>query len=93
MNFLNGQYYVEVRDHQYRSHPSEKKFLRKRDPPQSLRTQYQFQSITRIRKTQKVIKNDNDEVVVKNYPENKQPIFQQPEFNPPNCPSCQRKTW
>ena len=32
-------------------------------------------------KKQKVIKNDNDELVVKNYPKNKQPIQQQPICN------------
>ena len=33
MNFLNGQYHVEVRDHRYKIHPSENIILRKRDPP------------------------------------------------------------
>ena len=62
-----------------------------RDEPKSLRTQYQVQNGTRIRKNRKDIKNDNDQLVVKNYPKNKnkQPIFQQL----PKCPSCRRNNW
>ena len=45
-----------------------------------------------IRK-QKAIKNDNDQLLVKYYPENKQPKIQQPKFNLPNCPSCKRNIW
>ena len=60
MKYLNGEYYVEVKDHRHEIHPTENKILRKRDPPQSLRTQYQVQKETQIRRNQKVIKNDND---------------------------------
>ena len=67
MKYLNGQYYVEVKDHRYKIHPTENIMLRKRNPPTSLRTQYQVQNESRIRKNQ-VIKNDNDELIVKNYP-------------------------
>ena len=93
MKYLNGEYYVEVKDHRYRIHPTEIIILRKRDPPTSLRTQYQNQNETQIRKNQKVIKNDNDQLIVKNYPKNKQPIIQQQKFKPPNCPSCKQNTW
>ena len=55
-------------------------FLRKRDPPTSLRTQYQAQNETQIRKNQKVIKNDNDELVVENYPKNKKQPTQHQKF-------------
>ena len=41
MKYLNGEYYVEVKDHRYKNHPTENIILRKRDPPTSLRTQYQ----------------------------------------------------
>ena len=58
-----------------------------------MRTQYQVQNETQIRRNQKVIKNDNDQLVVKNYPENKQPIIQQQKFKPPNCPKCKRNNW
>ena len=92
MKNLNGEYYVEVKDHRCKIHPTEKIILRKRDPPQSPRTQYQVQNETQIKKNQKVIKNDNDQLAVKNYPKNKQPI-QQPKFKPPNCPSCERNNW
>ena len=94
MKYLNGDYYVEVKDHRYKIHPSENILLRKPDPPTSLRTQYQIQIETKIRRNQKVIKNDNDELIVKNYPKNKQqPIIQQQNFKPPNCPSCKRNNW
>ena len=71
MKYLNGEYYVEVKDHRYRIHPTENKILRKRDRPTSPRTQYQVQNETLIRKNQKVIRNDNDQLVVKIYPKNK----------------------
>ena len=44
MIFLNGEYYVEVKNLQYKIHPTENKILRKQDPPNSLRTQYQVQN-------------------------------------------------
>ena len=86
MKLLNGLYYVEVEDHRYKIHPTETILLGLRDPPQSLRTQYQVKINTQIRKNQKVNKNDNDQLVVKNYPIKKQPIIQQAKFKPPNCP-------
>ena len=92
MKYLNGEYYVEVKDHRYKIHPTENIILRKREQPQSLRTQYQVQNETQIRKNQKVVKNNNDELIVKSYPKNKnkQPIIQQ---QLPNCPSCKRNNW
>ena len=92
MKYLNGEYYVEVKDHRYKIHPNENIILRKRDEPKSLRTQYQVQNETQIRKNQKVIKNDNNQLIVKNYPknENKQPTIHQ---QLPNCPSCKRNNW
>ena len=89
-NYLNGEVYVEVRGHRYKNHPTEKIILRKRDPATSLRTQYQVQNETQIRRNQKVIKNDNDQLIVRNYPKIKQPIQQQSKFKPPNCPSCKQ---
>ena len=79
MKYLDGSYYVEVKY--------------KRDPPTSLGIQYQVQNETQIHKNQKVIKNENDELIVKNYHKKKQPIFRQQKFKPPNCPSCKRKIW
>ena len=92
MKNLNGEYYVEVKDYRYKIHPTENIILRKRDPPTFVRTQYQVQNETQIRKNQKVIKNDNDQLIVKKYPKNKnkQPIIQQQKFKPPNCPSCKK---
>ena len=90
MKYLNGEYYVEVKDHRYKIHPTENIILRKRDLPTSLRTQYQVQIETQMRRNQKVIKNGNDELIIKNYPKNKQPIIQQ---QLPNCSSCKRNIW
>ena len=83
MKYLNGEYYVEVKHHRYKIRPTENIIIRKRDPPSSLNTQYQVQNETQIRRNQKVIKNDNDELIVKNYPKNKQPIIQQQNYKPP----------
>ena len=93
MKYLNVEYYVEVKDHRYKFHPTENLILRKRDPPTSLRTQYQVQNNTQIRKNQKVIRNKNDQLLVKNYPRNKQRIIQQQKFKPPNCPTCKQNNW
>ena len=90
MKYLNGEYYVEVKDHRYKIHPTENIILSKRDPSKSLRTQYQVQNDTQIRRNQKLIKNDNDKLIVKNYPKNKQPIIQK---QLPNYPSCKRNNW
>ena len=93
MKYLNGRCYVEVKDHRYKIHPTENIILRLRDEPKSLRTQYQIQNETKIRRNQKDIKND-DQLIVKNYPKNKQPIIQQQQkFKPPNCPSCKSNNW
>ena len=58
-----------------------------------MRTQYQVQNETQIRRNQKVIRNDNNELVVKNYPEKKPLIQQQPKIKLPICPNCKRKIW
>ena len=93
MKNLKGRYFVEVKDHRYRIHQTENIILKFRDEPKHLRTQYQVQNETQIRKNQKVIKNDNDQLIVKNDPKNKQPIIQQQKFKPPNCPSCKQNNW
>ena len=68
MKYRKGEYYVEVRDHRYKIHPTENILLRKRDPPTTLRTQYQVQNETQIKRNQKVIKNGNYQLVIKSYP-------------------------
>ena len=93
MKYFKGRYYVEVEDYRYKIHPTENIILRLRDEPKSLRTQYQVQNETQIRKNQKVIKNDNNQLLVKNYPRNIQPIIQQQKFKPPNCPNFKQNTW
>ena len=93
MKYLNGEYYVEVKDHRYKIHPTENIILRKRNPPTSLRTQYQIQNNTQIRRNQKGIRTDNNQLIVKNYPKNKQPNIQKQNFKPPTCPSCKQNIW
>ena len=95
MKYLGSQYYVEVKKHRYKIHPTENIILRLRDEPKSLRTQYQVQNQTEIRTNQKVIRNDDNQLIVKNYPKNKnkQPIIQQQKFKPPNCPTCKQNNW
>ena len=93
MKYLNGENYVEVKDHRYKNHPTENILTQKRDPPNSLGTQYQVQNESQIRKNQKVIKNVDDQLVVKIYPKSKQPIIQQRKSNLPSCPSCWRHNW
>ena len=66
MKYLSGEYCVEVKDQRYKIHPTEIIILRKRDPPLPLRTHYQVQNETQIRRNQKVIKNDNNEMIDKN---------------------------
>ena len=68
MKFPNGEYYVEVKDHRNKNHPTENKILRKRDPPLSVRTQFQVQNETQITRNEKVIEKDKDQLVVKNNP-------------------------
>ena len=58
MKSLKGEYYVEIEDHWYKIHPTENIIFRKRDTLQSLRTQYQVQNETQIRKNQKVVENN-----------------------------------
>ena len=67
--------------------------MRLRDELKSLKSQYQVQNEIQVRKNQKVIKSDINELIVKNYHKNKQPIQQQAKFKPPNFPSCKRKNW
>ena len=93
MKNLNGDYYVEVEDHRYRILPTEKIILRKRDPPTILRTQNWDQNDTQIRKNQKVIRKNNNQLQVKKYPKNKQLSNQQPKFKPPKSPTCKQNNW
>ena len=75
-----------MKDHPYRIHPTENNIIILRDEPKSLRTQYEVQNETQIRKNQKVIKDDNNELLVENYLKNKQANI--PKIEPPNWPSC-----
>ena len=87
MNNPIGINYVEVKDIRYKTHPTENIIISGRYPPKSHRNHYQVQYNTQIRKNQKIIGKDNDEIVVKIYPEKKQKIFQQCRTDPPDFPS------
>ena len=52
-----------------------------------------YRTTLRYAKNQKVIKNDNDQLIVKSYPKKKQPIIHQPKFKQPNCPFCKQNNW
>ena len=58
-----------------------------------MRTQYPVGNNTHIRKNQKVIKNQNDELEVERYPKKKKPKIEQPKNNLPNCPSFEQNIW
>ena len=45
-----------------------------------------------LERVKKVVKNDNDKILVKNYPKNKQPNIQQQKFQPPNRLTCKKNT-
>ena len=68
MKFPKVNYDLEVKDHRYRIHPTEINILRLREEPKFIETQYPIQNETQIRKIQNVFKNDNDGLIVKNYP-------------------------
>ena len=62
MKYLDGQNYVEVKNHRFKIHLTGNIIIRLRDPPNSLRTLYKLQNNTQIRKNQKVIRNNNNEL-------------------------------
>ena len=93
MKYPNGEDYVEVKDKRYLNHPIENLILRKWDPPPSPRIQYRVENETQMRKNQKVIKNEYNELIVKNYPKIKPLIIQKQKFKPPNCPTCKQNNW
>ena len=50
MKSLKGRYYKEVKDKRYIIHPTEDFLLKLQEEQKSLRTQYQVQNETQIRK-------------------------------------------
>ena len=70
MKNLDVSYYVEVKNHRHRIHPTEKIILSFRDESKSLRIRCPVQNETQIRPNHKGIKNDNNELIVKNYAKN-----------------------
>ena len=58
MKYLNGEYYVEVKDHRNEIHPTENIILRKQDPPTFSELNIRFKTRLRygeIRKSSKMI--------------------------------------
>ena len=62
MKYLNGKFYVEVKDHRYTIHNGQ--ILRLRPPPKSLKTMYQVMYDVKLPKKSKVIRDDNGNLVV-----------------------------
>ena len=81
-----------MKDHRCKIHPTENNILRKPDPSLSLRSQYEVQNETHIRKNQKVVENKG-KLEVRNYPKNKQPIIQQRKINLPSGLNCKQNNW
>ena len=52
-----------------------------------------FKTKVILEEMKKFFRNDNDELIVKNYPKKKQPIIQQPKVKPFDCPSCKKSIW
>ena len=55
MKFLNGQYYVEVKDHRYRIYPPEIFILRERDPPNLIEYNIKFKVKLNLEKIKKIL--------------------------------------
>ena len=56
MKYLDGNYYVEVREHRYKIHPTENIILRKQDPPRELNIKFRMRlKYGEIRKLIKMI--------------------------------------
>ena len=89
MKHLNVRYYTEGNDKRYNIHASESNILPERKPPQYLRTQYQGQNDTKIRRKQKIIKIDNNELEVESYPKKEKPIIEKGKINLSFCPICE----
>ena len=94
MNSRFTDYDVEVKNKRQIIRPTELLKTWKQNLPKSTRTHYQVQKNLGIRKSQKVFRKDNDEILVKNCPKKKQTVIQQPIVKlPPYCPSCKRTIW
>ena len=48
LKYMNGKFYVEMKDKRYSIHPTEDILVRERKPPKSLGTQYQVQKQTKL---------------------------------------------
>ena len=77
MEYLNNNYYLEVRDKRYKTHPTENIILGEREEPKALRKHQVINETQKRRK--KVIKNQNDELEVKLYPKKK--ISEKPKID------------
>ena len=65
MKYLNGNQYLEVKDKRSLIHPTENIILRFREVPEFLGTQKQVIKETQIRRNQKIIGKNNDQLVLK----------------------------
>ena len=93
MKYTNGRYYVEVKEKRYLFHSNENIKLKLREPPKTVRTEYRVQRQTANRKNQKVIKNNNNSLIVKKYPKKRKTFLEKPKTSLPICPNCKRDIW
>ena len=80
MNYLNGIYYVEVKDKRHIFDLKERFILRELQQPNYLGTHYQIFNGTNSRKKEKVIENLYNEMEVKFYPKEETNIVEKPKL-------------
>ena len=56
MKYLDGNYYVEVKDHRYRIHPTENIILRKRNRQHLLENNIKFKMRLRLERIKKLLR-------------------------------------
>ena len=95
MKYLNGVYYVKVKDQRYMIHPTEDLSSRKREPPKILENSKSCKKWNEIRKKPRSWKSFTElELRPYNWRQkiNKN-IIKNPKFNLPDCPICRRHIW
>ena len=96
MKYINSNFYVEVKDEKYFSHPTEDIILGKQEPPRYLSLQYQVQNETKLEKKIEMLKKNINELEHRPYKPrqkiNKSFVINQ-TFNLPDCTFCERNIW
>ena len=79
-----------VKDKRYNIHPKKKDVLREREPPKSLRNQYQVINDTELKKSGKVNKINDNDIEVKAYTETKKKKTTEKPRRDIECPICKQ---